>query len=117
MKQNNIFHTTLTNAHLQYHLLGNSQAENQDGTKLLIISAQKDIIFSFLELTQLLQMECSIIDIASFALSNCFVKNYPQIAEDSIALLNLGSEISNFAVLENKRNCFCKRFIHWRRPL
>ena len=98
----------LTNAHLQYHILGNNQAKNQDWIKLLIISAQKDNIFSFLELIQLLEMECSIIDITSFALSNCFVNNYPQATEDTIALLNLGSEISNFVVLENKETVFAK---------
>lgn len=96
----------LSTTNLQYHILKNNP--DPDWIKLLIISAQKDMIFSFLELAQMLNLQCSIMDIASFALSNCFTKNYPQIEEDTVALLNLGSEISNFVVLEDREIVFAK---------
>ena len=96
----------LDNAHLQYHILKNQ--DHPDMTKALIISAQKDIIFKFIELINHLDMNCSIVDIASFALSNCFTNNYPQIEGDTMVLLNLGSAITNFVVLENKEITFAK---------
>ena len=97
----------LNDAHLQYHILEN-QEKTSTITKALIISAKKDVILSFLELEQLLGVKCSIIDVTSFALSNCFTVNYPQLQENTIGLLNLGSNITNFVVLENKEVTFAK---------
>ena len=97
----------LSDAHLQYYILKN-QEKTSVITKALIISAKKDIILSFLELEQLLGLKCSIIDVASFAFSNCFIANYPQLQEHTVGLLNLGSNITNFVVLENGEVAFAK---------
>lgn len=96
----------LNNAHLQYHILKNQ--EKGSVTRALIISAQKDTIFSFLELAQHLTLQCTVIDVASFALFNCFINNYPHIQEDTVVLLNVGSTITNFVVLENGEITFAK---------
>ena len=97
----------LSDAHLQYYILKN-QEKTSAITKALIISAKKEIILSFLELEQLLGVKCSIIDVASFALSNCFTVNYPQVQESTVGLLNIGSNITNFVVLENGEITFAK---------
>ena len=96
----------LENAHLQYHVFENKKKE--PFTKALIISAQKDIIFSFLELARHLTLQCAVMDVANFALFNCVISNYPQVQESIVALLNLGSTMTNFVILKDGEIVFAK---------
>ena len=53
-------------------------------------------------------MECSTIDVAGFALANCFEMNYPQLKDQSVVLLNVGAGMTNFVVFENNEVIFSR---------
>jgi len=71
---------------------------------VLIVAAKKDFLNQRLKLVEDAGLKVNLIDIDSLALTNAFNFNYPQ--EDNpkhkaVALLNIGSSMSNLNILEN----------------
>jgi type IV pilus assembly protein PilM len=53
-------------------------------------------------------LSCDILDVSGFALANCFEKNYGTIKGQSLCLLNIGSTVTNFVIIENGEVVFCR---------
>ena len=84
---------------LDYQILRNV-SRGQDSTHVLVVAAQKDFVFKYAEVSELAGLSCEVIDLSSFALANTFEMNYGVNKEGVVAVINIGSETSNFVVIE-----------------
>ncbi|MCJ8277568.1 MAG: pilus assembly protein PilM [Bdellovibrionales bacterium] len=96
----------LSEVNLDYHLLnGNNTSEIMD---LLLVAAKQDYIIRYFEAIEVAGLKCSIIDVNGFALANCFEMNYGKRADETIALINIGSGVSNLVIVDNGGVVFCR---------
>lgn len=92
---------------LEYHVLASSQA-SADTMDILLVAAKKDLIMNYLETVEGAGVSCSILDVSSFALANCFMRNHPELAHETNAIFDIGSGITNFVVVENGEVVFAR---------
>jgi type IV pilus assembly protein PilM len=97
----------INDINLEFYVLKKPNT-NPDAMEVLLIAAKKDIIFKYAEAVETSGLQCSILDVSSFALANCFMFNY-ELPQGAIAgLLDIGSGISNFVVMDNSEIVFCR---------
>jgi len=91
--------------HLDYHIL---DQDGHDGNNLeVILVASKIKVVQ--ELTQVMDysgLNLNIVDVDSFALSNCFEFNYPELTQDPAYLLDIGGRQSIFVVFWRNQPLF-----------
>jgi type IV pilus assembly protein PilM len=92
---------------LEYHVL-NSSKNSVDTMDVLLVAAKKDLIMNYLETVESAGVSCSILDVSTFALANCFIKNYPELTNDTSAIFDIGSGVTNFVVVENGEVVFAR---------
>jgi type IV pilus assembly protein PilM len=86
---------------LEHHIL-RGQAGSGSSMEVLLVAAKQEFLYRFLETVEQapnLKLQLAIVDVAGFALANCFEANYG-VVEAPIALLNIGAGVSNFIVLD-----------------
>lgn len=92
---------------LEYHVLTNAQPTT-DTMDVLLVAARKDLILNYLETVEASGVSCSILDVSSFALANCFIKNKGNQVSETSAIFDIGSGITNFVVIENGETVFSR---------
>lgn len=92
---------------LEYHVLSSSEM-SADTMDILLVAAKKDLIMNYLETVEGAGISCSILDVSSFALANCFIKNHPELKHETSAVFDIGSGITNFVVVENGEVVFAR---------
>jgi type IV pilus assembly protein PilM len=92
---------------LEYHVL-NSSKTSIDTMEVLLVAAKKDLIMNYLETVESAGVSCSILDVSTFALANCFMRNYPELTQDTSAIFDIGSGVTNFVVVENGEAVFAR---------
>ena len=85
-------------------LKGSSSPETMD---VLLVAAKQEFLFRYLEAIEGAGLKCAVVDVAGFALANCFEANYG-VASGTVALLNVGAGIANLVVLSNGETIFCR---------
>jgi type IV pilus assembly protein PilM len=97
----------LSEVNLDYHLLksGPQDAETMD---ILLVAAKHDYIIRYFEAIEIAGLKCALIDVNGFALANCFEVNYGVRPNETLALINIGSGITNLVVIENGSVVFCR---------
>jgi len=93
---------------LQYQILRNIPPPNAEQMNVLLIGAKRDYVLRYAEVVETAGLECSIIDVAGFALANCFLVNYPDYEDKSIVVLNVGAGVTNFVVIEKSEATFSR---------
>jgi type IV pilus assembly protein PilM len=93
---------------LQFQVLRKSPAPNPEQMNVLLIGAKRDYVLRYAEVIEMAGLECSIIDVAGFALANCFEVNYPEMESSSVVLLNIGAGVTNFVAIENGESSFSR---------
>ena len=96
----------LDEANLAYHILENKKQDSET-INILLVAAKQDNVIGYLEAIELAGLECSVVDVNSFALANCFEINYG-IADTTVAIINMGAGVSNLVVIENGNVVFCR---------
>lgn len=96
----------ISEVNLEYHIL---QTSNQGGDNIdvLLVAAKRDFIVRFSEAIGGTGLRCAVVDVNSFALSNCFEANYGVFGE-TVALINVGSNFTNFVIIEKGEPVFCR---------
>ncbi|MCM2281628.1 MAG: pilus assembly protein PilM [Bdellovibrionaceae bacterium] len=91
---------------LEHHILKSmrSGGENMD---VLLVAAKQEFVFRYLETVEASGLKCSCIDVAGFALANCFEFNYG-ITGEITALLNIGAGVTNFVVVDRGEIIFSR---------
>ncbi|MEM7646026.1 MAG: type IV pilus assembly protein PilM [Pseudomonadota bacterium] len=97
----------LSEVNLDYHLIqgGAVASETMD---ILLVAAKHDYIIRYFEAIESAGLKCSIIDVNGFALANSFEINYGLRSGETVAIINLGSGVSNLVVIENGNVVFCR---------
>ncbi|MCB0378896.1 MAG: type IV pilus assembly protein PilM [Bdellovibrionales bacterium] len=96
----------LSEVNLDYHLLkSNQSSETMD---ILLVAAKQDFIIRYYEAIESAGLHCSIIDVNGFALANCFEMNYGARNGQTLALINIGSGVSNLVIVDNGEVVFCR---------
>jgi type IV pilus assembly protein PilM len=93
---------------LQYQVLRNIPPPNPEQMNVLLIGAKRDYVLRYAEVVETAGLECSIIDVAGFALANCFLVNYPDYRNKSVVVLNFGAGVTNFVVIEKSEATFSR---------
>lgn len=91
---------------LCYEILPSSRSD--ETMDVLIIAAKNDELVQFAEVLTLSGLNCSVMDANSVALANCFELNYGSLRNETVAIMNFGSECTNFIVMSEGSLIFCR---------
>ncbi len=80
---------------LDFHILGETGKNQLD---VLVVAVKNEIINSFTDAIALAGLDTAIVDVDYFALQNVFEFNYPEVAEETVALINMGSRYSSINI-------------------
>lgn len=84
---------------LTYHILPGPP--NTETIDVLLVAAQNAIVSQFLNTITSAGLDIGVLDVGGFALANCFELNYGKAMGQTIALLNVGANVTNFVVVHN----------------
>jgi type IV pilus assembly protein PilM len=89
----------INDVHVDYKLLKgiSSSPETMD---ILLVAAKKDSIFTYQDVIQGSGLTPAVVDLSSFALANCLVRNYPECNDMTVAVMDMGASVTNFVVLD-----------------
>lgn len=87
-----------------YVLKTSSSAEMMD---ILLVAAKKPLVFRLIDIISGCDLTCDIVDLSTFALANCYSFNYGK-NSDIVALLDVGAQITNFAIVQDGQVLFCR---------
>jgi type IV pilus assembly protein PilM len=80
-------------------------SENMD---ILLIAAVQGHVFKYVEVLTMAGLNCSVVDVAGFALANAFKANYGDMAGQCVSILNIGAAATTMVVLDNSEVVFCR---------
>ncbi|MCB0342836.1 MAG: type IV pilus assembly protein PilM [Pseudobdellovibrionaceae bacterium] len=83
----------------------NKSPETMD---ILLVAAVQEKAFKSAETIELAGLKCAILDVAGFALANCFFRSYGDRATGNALLLNVGATTTNFVVVSKGEVVFCR---------
>lgn len=85
---------------------------NSKGTSetmdLLLVAAQQSRVGQFVDAVLGAKLKAELVDVSSFALANCFNYNYPEYADQTIALIDVGAFFTHFVILQNGEIVFSR---------
>jgi type IV pilus assembly protein PilM len=84
---------------LDFEILGDSPADPKQ-MQVLLVAAKKDMVMSFSDLIREAGLQPSIVDVDSFAAQNAIEANYDFAPEEVVAILNVGSEMTNINIVQ-----------------
>jgi type IV pilus assembly protein PilM len=90
---------------IDYQILDARPAENQ--MEVLLVAAKKEIVSDYLDTVRDAQLNPVVVDVAAFALQNCYELNYGS-PDQTIALLNVGASISSVNVIVGGHSAFTR---------
>lgn len=91
---------------LAYHLLpGGGSPDTQD---LLLIAAQNAMVNQYRQIISGAGLKLAILDVSGFALANAFELNYGKLTGQTVALINIGSAVTNFVVVHDGEVIFSR---------
>ncbi|MCP4650033.1 MAG: type IV pilus assembly protein PilM [PVC group bacterium] len=84
-----------------YSVLDKKIAETK--TRVILVAAKKDLIENYASLITSTGYTCGLIEVDTFSLLNCFYVNGPDVSNDkTIALINVGMEVTNIDIIKGK---------------
>ncbi len=92
---------------LDFEILG-SPASDPKQMQVLLVAAKKDMVMSFSDLIRESGLNPTIVDVDSFAAQNAIEANYDFAPDEVIAILNVGSEMTNINIVQGGVPYFTK---------
>ncbi|MFH1092686.1 MAG: type IV pilus assembly protein PilM [Candidatus Omnitrophota bacterium] len=84
-----------------YSVLDKSIAETK--TRVILVAAKKDLIENYSSLIESAGYKCGFVEVDTFSLLNCFYVNGPDVPpEKTIAIINIGLEVTNIDIIKGK---------------
>ena len=84
---------------LDFEILGPSPTDPKQ-MQVLLVAAKKDMVMSFGDLMREAGLSPLIVDVDSFAAQNALEANYDFGAQEVVAILNIGAEITNINIVQ-----------------
>jgi type IV pilus assembly protein PilM len=76
--------------------------------EILLIAAQNEMVAAYNGIVTGSGLKLGVLDVSAFALANLFELNYGQLKGQTVALLNVGSSLTNFVVVTNGEIVFSR---------
>lgn len=92
---------------LDFEILGPSPTDPKQ-MQVLLVAAKKDMVMSFGDLMREAGLQPVVVDVDSFAAQNALEANYDFGASEVVAILNIGSEITNINITQGGVPYFTK---------
>jgi type IV pilus assembly protein PilM len=92
---------------LDFEILGVAPNDPQQ-MQVLLVAAKKDMVVSFSDLIREAGLTPIIVDVDSFAAQNAIEANYDLTPEEVVAILNIGSEMTNINIVQSGVPYFTK---------
>jgi type IV pilus assembly protein PilM len=84
---------------LDFEILGSAPNDPKQ-MQVLLVAAKKDMVMSFSDLIREAGLQPLIVDVDSVAAQNALAANYDFTAEEVVAILNIGAEITNINITQ-----------------
>lgn len=97
----------INDINLEFYVL-KKPTNNPEAMEVLLVAAKKEIVFKYAEVVESSGLQCSVLDVSSFALANCFSFNYELPSGAIAGILDVGAGVSNFVVMDNAEVVFCR---------
>jgi type IV pilus assembly protein PilM len=88
----------LDEVNLDSMIIGKSENAGAPKIDVLLVAAKRELVAEHMDLLKATELTPAIVDVDSFAFLNCFEMNYMPNSSEVVALLNLGSEITNINI-------------------
>lgn len=88
----------INDVNVDYKLLP-GLSSSPDSMDILLVAAKKDSIFVCQDIVQGAGLSPAVVDLSSFALANCLIKNDSTVTEQTVAIFDMGASVTNFIVL------------------
>ena len=85
---------------LDFQILDTSESEGQ--MDVLLVAAKKDLIDDYVQVITEAGLTPACVDVAAFAVENAFELNYDADPEDTVALVNVGSQVVNISIVQGR---------------
>ncbi len=92
---------------LDFEILGQAPNDPQQ-MQVLLVAAKKDMVMSFSDLIREAGLQPNIVDVDSFAAQNAIEANYDLGSDEVVAILNVGSEMTNINIVQGGVPYFTK---------
>ena len=90
--------------HMDYHVL--DQDAHDDNLEVILVASKKKVVQELTRVMDYSGLNLNIVDVDSFALSNCFEFNYPELTQEPVYLLDIGGRQSIFVVFWRNQPLF-----------
>lgn len=94
----------LNDVYMDYQILNGGQKENS--VEVMLVACKKKVVQDLIHIMEHSDLSLGIVDVDAFALSNCFEFNYPELSEEPVYLLDIGSAQSIFVVFWKNQPAF-----------
>lgn len=92
---------------LDFEILGDAPADPKQ-MQVLLVAAKKDMVMSFSDLIREAGLTPAVVDVDSFAAQNAIEANYEFAPDEVVAVLNIGSEMTNINIIQSGVPYFTK---------
>ncbi len=96
----------IDNVSLAFEIVNPDAGEGQ--MEVLLVAAKSEVVNSYISLIKEIGLSPVVLDIASFAIQNVYEHNYPVLPDKLVALVTIGSEITNISFIINNVNHFTR---------
>jgi type IV pilus assembly protein PilM len=96
----------INEVHLDYQIL--QEATVDDQMDVLLVAAKKDLVNDYVNVISEAGLNLAIMDVDAFALGNMFEANYDAPPGQAVALVNIGSAVTNINVMAGKVPIFTR---------
>lgn len=76
-------------------------ADDENRADVLLVSAKKDLVADHLSIIKGAGLNPTLVDVDSFAFLNCYEQNYDIQADECVALVNMGAQITGISMFQN----------------
>ena len=90
--------------YLDYHVVGEA---GKGQMEVMVVAVKKEVVDKLSEVMQRAGIEPGIADVEYFAVQNAFEVNYPEMAEKTVALVELGSKYAAINIVRDGVSLFC----------
>lgn len=97
----------INDVNIDFKIFGSTR-ENPDLMDVILVAAKKDIINDYVSVVMESGLNPMIIDLDAFALENMLAINYEIGDGDTIAIANIGANVTNISVLKNNTSAFSR---------
>ncbi|HOO90103.1 MAG TPA: type IV pilus assembly protein PilM [Syntrophales bacterium] len=101
----------IRDVNFDFHICSEQRRLDPDQMEVIIAAARKDVTESYTYAIEKAGRSVAIMDVDSFALETAYEENYDFDAEDAVALVNIGSSITNINIVKDNESVFTRNIL------